>query len=193
MLEPFLAMMLQSAVAKVRSLPLGGLVGYAAPVDRRMFFAIHKMLVAQLERPGAGQGISMDRKGCPPQVAGVQSGPDKFAFHATLAEVVADIVGDRSWNLRAATPLEAGGPKPDAQLVHWGPVFHHADGSIGCIAAPLEFGWQANMPFHGVRADRAYVKHDYFVLDTGGEWSGMGQTPHRTEDAAGQTPHRTED
>jgi hypothetical protein len=65
-----------------------------------------------------------------------------------------------------------------------GPVFHHANGAIGCIATPITFEWEANAPFHGVKADRATVKHTYFILDTGGEWSGMGKTKTRTSEAA---------
>ena len=40
------------------------------------------------------------------------------------------------------------------------------------------------MPFNGVRAGRARVKHDYFVLDPAGGWGGMGKTVKRSEEEA---------
>ena len=183
-LEPFLCIMLQSAVARVRELPVGGLTGYAAPVDRRMFNAIHRMLVSHLPVPGAGQGISMDRQGLPPQISGMQGGHAKYGFDVTLTEVVSALAAERSWLLRARTPLIPNGPVPDDRVVHWGPVFHMPQGAIGCIATPVSFEWEDMMPFHGVRAGRVRVKHDYFVLDVGGEWGGMGKTAKRSEEAA---------
>ena len=174
-------MMLQSAVARVGGLPLGGLKGYAAPVDRRMFFAIHKKLVSELPSPGPGQGISMCRQGNPVQVGATMN---KYTFDLTLVEVVAEAVQDRSWALRVLTPLMPGGPMPISSRVTEGPVFHHANGAIGCIATPLSFVWEANAPFHGVKADRVQVKHAYFILDTGGEWSGIGTTKHRSAEMA---------
>jgi hypothetical protein len=73
---------------------------------------------------------------------------------------------------------------PISSRVTEGPVFHHANGAIGCIATPLSFVWEANAPFHGVKADRVQVKHSYFIFDTGGEWSGMGTTKHRSAEMA---------
>ena len=171
-LEPFLCMMLQSAVKSVRELPVAGLCGYAAPMDRRMFNAVHRMLVSQLPVPGAGQGISMDKSRLPPQIAGMQGGHAKWGFDVTITEVVSSLASERSWTVRARTPLTPGGPVPDDRIVHWGPVYHMPQGAIGCIATPVRFEWEDNMPFHGVRAGRARVQHDYFVLDTGGGWGG---------------------
>ena len=181
LLEPFLDMMLQRSVARVGGLPVSCLQGYAAPVDRRMFFAMHKMLVAQLPQPGAGQGISMCKLGNPVQVGTTIL---KYTFDLTLVEVVAEAVQDRSWSVRVLAPLMPGGPMPIASRVTEGPVFHHANGAIGCIATPLTFTWEANAPYHGVKADRAQVKHAYFILDTGGVWSGMGRTKNRTSEMA---------
>ena len=95
LLEPFLNMALQRSVARIGGLPVGGLQGYAAPVDRRMFFAIHKKLVSELPWPGAGQGISMCRLGNPVQVGTTMN---KYTFDITLVEVVAEVVQDRSWS-----------------------------------------------------------------------------------------------
>lgn len=185
-LESVVMLMLQRAVCKAGPLPAKGLVGHAAPIDRRMFFALHRMLVCQLPVPRAGQGISMDRLGNPQMIAGMQTPMlnGKFGFDVTLIEVVAAVVSERSWVQRAAAPLVAGGRIPDTVLVHCGPVIHHPCGAIGCIATPLTFEWEANAPFHGVRADRALVKHDYFILDTGGGWAGMGKTSKRTQEEA---------
>ena len=85
---------------------------------------------------------------------------------------------------RVLAPLMPGGPMPIASRVTEGPVFHHANGAIGCIATPLTFTWEANAPYHGVKADRAQVKHAYFILDTGGVWSGKGRTNTRTSEMA---------
>ena len=142
---------------------------------------MHKMLVAQLPQPGAGQGISMDKLGNPVQVGTTIL---KYTFDLTLVEVVAEAVQDRSWSVRVLAPLMPGGPMPIASRVTEGPVFHHANGAIGCIATPLTFTLEANAPYHGVKADRAQVKHAYFILDTGGVWSGMGRTKTRTSEMA---------
>jgi hypothetical protein len=146
-----------------------------------MFFAIHKKLVSELPQPGAGQGISMCRLGNPVQVGTTMN---KYSFDITLVEVVAEIVQDRSWSLRVLTPLIKGGPLPISAKVSEGPVFHQPNGSIGCIATPLTFTWEANAPYHGVKADRMHIKHDYFILDAGGVWSGMGKTKNRTAEMA---------
>ena len=188
LLEPQLMMMMQQAVCRAGPLPKKVVVGYAAPVDRKMFFGIHRMLCSQLRgvaAAGAGQAISQDAKGNPHIIAGMQAGKIKYGFDLCKIEVVAAACEWRSWVQRAAIPLAANAALGDcAPKVTSGPVYHHPNGAIGCIATPISFEWEGNAAFHGVRADRALVRHAYFILDPGGEWAGMGRTKKRTEEAA---------
>ena len=181
-------MMMQQAVCRAGPLPRTVLTGYAAPVDRKMFFGIHRMLCNQLRgvaAAGAGQAISQDAKGNPHIIAGMHSGKIKYGFDLCKIEVVAAACEWRSWVQRAAIPLAANAALGDvAAIVTSGPVYHHPNGALGCIATPISFEWVGNAPFYGVRADRALVKHAYFILDPGGEWAGMGTTKKRSEEAA---------
>lgn len=177
MVEPFLTFAMQKAVANAGAHPMKKAIGFCAPpVDIRTFRAIHHMLVSQLIVPGPGQGISMDRYGKPVQISGLRSGPVRFGFDVVLTEVVASITSERSWLGRVG--------KRDGAKCVCGPVYHHLDGCIGCVAAPLQFQWRGAAPCGGTKADRMQVKHAYFVLDMGGEFRGMGSTNTRDEEAA---------
>ena len=181
MIEPFLSMLLHRVTTRCHMLPLKGVKGYAAPMPWPLFVMLHRYLVQTLVL-GAGQGISMCRKGRPQQLTGQNGGPVKYGFMITQTDVVGKLCQDRAWLQRAAiAPLDIGGTKPEAHRIQWGPVFHHANGFIGCLATPFSFIWQPNGAYSGVRADRAMLKCDYFGLDTGGGWCGMGKTKSRTD------------
>ena len=184
MIEPFLSMLLHRVAARCNMLPLKGVKGYAAPMPWPLFCAMHCYLV-QTVVCGPGQGISMDRRGRPPQLTGQNGGPVKFGFMITVTDVVALVCQDRAWLQRAATaPPDLGGTKPRVERIQWGPVFHHTNGFIGCLATPFSFTWQPNGAYSGVRAERAMLQCDYFGLDTGGQWCGMGVTKSRKEEEA---------
>lgn len=179
LVEPFLSLALQRAVHKLGSLPVKGATGTVAPVDYKIFAAIHHMLVSRLPVPKAGQGISMNRLGGPVQKTGMGGGPLSFGFDVYMTEAVASVTNESSWCQRA----HAASSK-SYQRLHCGPVFHHKDGCIGCIAAPLEFTYKVRGKYAGLNAGTMTVKHDYFVLDVGGEFRGMAASKNRDSDGS---------
>lgn len=150
-----------------------------APVDFKIFRNIHKMLVSHLPLPRAGQGISMNRLGGPVQLTGMNGGKLSFGFDVTVTEVVASVTMERSWVQRANAISHR-----DSHKIACGPVFHHLDGCIGCIAAPLCFVHKPLGKYAGLNVGTMAVRHDYFVLDVGGTFHGMGVTRKRDEEAA---------
>lgn len=177
--DPFLCMSLQRAVQKVGSQPVKGVTGVVAPIDHKIFRCIHRMLVAQLPIPRAGQGISMSRHGDPVMKTGMRGGITSYGFDITVTEVVASVTLERSWVQRANAVSYH-----DSYKMYSGPVFHHLDGCIGCVAAPMCFTYKPRGKYAGLTVGTMSVKHDYFVLDIGGAFRGMGRTPQRDEDAA---------
>ena len=171
-------MMLQRAVAKAGSQPITSCKGDVAPMDQRQFFTLHKMLVMALPVPTAGQGISMDKSGKPVQSTGMRSGKVSYHFQVTVTDVAAELVNERSWIQRGRTA------ETQSAKVYSGPVFHHLDGCLGCIAVPITFVWEPGAPYGGVKADRARVHHSYFTLDIAGDFRGMGETKRRSAEDA---------
>lgn len=94
-----------------------------------------------------------------------------------MTEVTADICSDCAWSCRARKTR-------DSERVTSGPIFHHPDGAIGCIATPLKFTLEQGAPYGGILVDRMMVQHDYFILDVGGEFRGMGQSTKRSAESA---------
>lgn len=177
MVEQFLNAALQRAVARAGSNPIKGCKGFCAPVSYATFKAIHRMLVCRLPVPAPGQGISMDRYGKPVYATGARGGRKKWVFEVTVTEVTADICSDCAWSNRCRGVR-------DSEKVTSGPIFHHTDGAMGCIATPLKFTLEEHAPYGGIRVDRMLVQHDYFILDVGGEFRGMGQSRKRTPESA---------
>lgn len=135
------------------------------------------MLVSNLPFPAGGQGVSMDRWGGPVLSSGTRGGKKSWTFEITVTEVTADVCNERAWSHRARRIR-------DNHKVATGPIFHHADGAIGCIATPIKFVLEPQAPYGGINLDRMMVTHDYFVLDVGGEFRGMGKTERRSEESA---------
>lgn len=136
-IDPFICMAMQRAVHKAGSQPEKGVTGTVAPVDYKIFKTVHQMLVSHLPVPVAGQGISMNRYVGPVQKTGMNGGPVSFGFDLTVTEVVASVTMERSWAQRANAASSS-----QSHKIACGPVFHHQDGCIGCVAAPVCFTYK---------------------------------------------------
>lgn len=180
LVEPFLSMVLQRAVHRLGSQPATRVTGVVAPIDFHLFKAIHHMLVSSfLPIPRAGQGISMSRHGGPVQKTGSRGGRITWGFEVTVAEVVTSLTLERCWAQRVNAL-----PASQTHKVSSGPVFHHSDGCIGCVACPMAFTYNPAGKYGGLTVGTLSVKHDYFVLDIAGQFHGMGVTRRRDEEAA---------